>query len=273
MGLSVGSIAPRRLCVASPKRTTRRSSFRFLRVEIKPWRDSKKKGKIGLIGRFASAAFFVTALALSSLIAAAAPVSVTNLTYHHSGVLTWDGVEHHAIAPPTIHRFSIDLASGRSKVTSRGSAGVLELRVRYAQPGGGSVHRSILASAVTVVPKPRVVVEGIGGTPLATFAAHGIAHMISMAHEAIEMIATAYSADCAGCDGMTAIGRRAGFGIVAVDPRVIPLGTHLYIPGYGFAIAGDTGGDIVGNRIDLGFNTIRDAMLFGRQDVKVYQLR
>ncbi len=71
----------------------------------------------------------------------------------------------------------------------------------------------------------------------------------------MEMIATAYTADCAGCGGMTAIGRRAGHGIVAVDPRVIPLGTRLYIPGYGLAVAGDTGGAIVGNRIDLGFDS------------------
>lgn len=72
---------------------------------------------------------------------------------------------------------------------------------------------------------------------------------------------------------MTALGRRAGYGIVAVDPRVIPIGTHLYIPGYGSAIAGDTGGDIVGNRIDLGFNTQRDAMLFGRRPVTVYRIK
>jgi 3D (Asp-Asp-Asp) domain-containing protein len=225
-----------------------------------------------LIGRLASVGFFVGTLALCSLIAAASPAGVTDLTWHTNGVLTWEGVEHHVIVPPTVHRLALDLAPGRSKVTSRGKAGVLELRVRYTQGGGGVVRRTILASAVTVVPKPRVVVEGIGGTPLASFEAHGLTRMITMARNAIEMLATAYTADCAGCGGMTAIGRRAGFGIVAVDPRVIPLGTRLFIPGYGVAIAGDTGGDIVGNRIDLGFDTLRDAMLFGRHDVKVYRL-
>jgi len=65
---------------------------------------------------------------------------------------------------------------------------------------------------------------------------------------------------------------RAGHGIVAVDPGVIPLGTKLYIPGYGFAIAGDTGGAIVGHRIDLGFDSLNDAMEFGRRPVKVYTL-
>ena len=54
---------------------------------------------------------------------------------------------------------------------------------------------------------------------------------------------------------------------------MIPLGTRLYIPGYGFAIAGDTGGAIIGRRIDLGFDSIADAMQFGRRTVKVYTLR
>jgi 3D (Asp-Asp-Asp) domain-containing protein len=72
---------------------------------------------------------------------------------------------------------------------------------------------------------------------------------------------------------VTALGYRAGHGIVAVDPRVIPLGARLYIPGYGYAIAGDTGGDIRGNRIDLGFNSERDAMMFGRRAITVYRIK
>ncbi len=61
-------------------------------------------------------------------------------------------------------------------------------------------------------------------------------------------------------------------GVVAVDPRVIPLGSHLYIPGYGRAVAGDTGGAIIGHRIDLAFNSYGDAIRFGRRPVKVYVL-
>jgi uncharacterized protein YabE (DUF348 family)/3D (Asp-Asp-Asp) domain-containing protein len=53
--------------------------------------------------------------------------------------------------------------------------------------------------------------------------------------------------------GMTRSGQMLRKGIVAVDPKVIPLGTKLYIPGYGFAVAGDTGGGIKGNMIDLGY--------------------
>ena len=93
--------------------------------------------------------------------------------------------------------------------------------------------------------------------PLAAFAKRGYDGTVKLANAAISMVATAYTADCSGCSGVTKSGQRAGHGIVAVDPRVIPLGSQLYIPGYGHAVAGDTGGAIHGNRIDLGFNQRR----------------
>ncbi len=53
--------------------------------------------------------------------------------------------------------------------------------------------------------------------------------------------------------GITSTGMRAQHGVIAVDPRVIPYYTRVYIPGYGVAVAGDTGGGIIGNRIDLAY--------------------
>lgn len=90
------------------------------------------------------------------------------------------------------------------------------------------------------------------------------------------MTATAYypGPECIGkyCTGLTFTGKKAMYGIVAVDPRVIPLGSFLYIEGYGHAEAADTGGAIRGNRIDLCFNTYREAVLYGRKRVQVYLL-
>jgi 3D (Asp-Asp-Asp) domain-containing protein len=69
--------------------------------------------------------------------------------------------------------------------------------------------------------------------------------------------ATDYDSHCPGCDKTTATGMTQGKGVIAVDPKVIKLGSKLYIPGYGVAIAGDTGGSIKGNIIDLGFEDAR----------------
>lgn len=69
--------------------------------------------------------------------------------------------------------------------------------------------------------------------------------------------------------GITATGTHAHYGTVAVDPSVIPLGTKMYIPGYGYGVAEDTGGAIKGNRIDLFFDDVDEALHWGRRTVTV----
>lgn len=86
------------------------------------------------------------------------------------------------------------------------------------------------------------------------------------------MSASAYTAYDDGNGSTTYRGHTLRRGLVAVDPGVIPLGTRLYIPGYGFAIADDIGGAIKGNRIDLAFESRGDALQFGRQRITVYIL-
>lgn len=75
----------------------------------------------------------------------------------------------------------------------------------------------------------------------------------------MRVYATHYDSHCHGCDEWTAIGMRAGKGVIAVDPKVIKLRSNVYILGYGKAVAGDTGGAIKGNIIDLGFEDARTA--------------
>lgn len=76
-----------------------------------------------------------------------------------------------------------------------------------------------------------------------------------------------------GCGSRTATGAKAGYGVAAVDPSVIPLGTKLYIPGYGYAVAADTGGAIKGDRIDLCFDTRAEAIAWGTRSVVVLIVR
>lgn len=83
--------------------------------------------------------------------------------------------------------------------------------------------------------------------------------------EPMVMEATAYT----WTGDLTATGTFPSRGTVAVDPQTIPLGTKLYIEGYGEAIAADTGGDIVGNRIDLYMDTEAECWQWGRRQVEV----
>ncbi len=90
----------------------------------------------------------------------------------------------------------------------------------------------------------------------------------------IKVTATAYE-PWTGGDGnnITALGWKASKGIIAVDPRYIPLRSAFYIPNYGFALAGDTGGLIKGWRVDLCFPTLREVKYFGRRKITIYLLR
>lgn len=88
----------------------------------------------------------------------------------------------------------------------------------------------------------------------------------------MSMEATAYLPTDGSSTGTTATGIPATYGIVAVDPRVIPLGTRVFIPGYGEALAADTGGAIKGYKIDLCMESYAECMNFGRRNVTVYVL-
>ena len=97
----------------------------------------------------------------------------------------------------------------------------------------------------------------------------------------IDMTATAYSTapEENGGYSVSAMGSPLGYGIVAVDPSVIPLGSTVYVTSddgswsYGVASAEDTGGAIKGNRIDLCYDTTGDVSWFGRRGCVVYVLK
>lgn len=89
----------------------------------------------------------------------------------------------------------------------------------------------------------------------------------------LTMTSTAYTASCAGCSGITATGinlkANPNQKVISVDPNVIPLGSKVWVEGYGEAIAGDTGGAIKGNKIDIFIPSKQAAINWGRKEVKV----
>ena len=80
----------------------------------------------------------------------------------------------------------------------------------------------------------------------------------------ISVTATGYA-----LPGTTATGVPVGWGVVAVDPSFIPLGTSMTIPGYGEGVAADTGGGVVGAHIDLWFPTRAEALAWGTRTVTI----
>lgn len=89
----------------------------------------------------------------------------------------------------------------------------------------------------------------------------------------IAVSSTAYTADCAGCSGVTSTGidlnANPDAKVIAVDPDVIPLGTKVHVEGYGNAVAGDVGGAINGNEIDIHVGSKGEAMAWGVRTVNV----
>jgi 3D (Asp-Asp-Asp) domain-containing protein len=89
----------------------------------------------------------------------------------------------------------------------------------------------------------------------------------------ITVTATAYTASCEGCSGITATGVNIKDNpdkkVISVDPSVIPLGTEVYVEGYGYAVAADTGGAIKGNKIDVFIPDKQDAINWGKKQVEV----
>ncbi|MDX1520856.1 MAG: 3D domain-containing protein, partial [Anaerolineae bacterium] len=133
---------------------------------------------------------------------------------------------------------------------------VVKTRTRVRYENGVEVRREIEDEWVAQETKDRVIAYGSNIVVRTLDTPNGPIEY----WRKIPMLATAYNADTAGKDaehpryGVTRSGLPAGYGHVAVDPAVIPLMTDLYVPGYGPALAADTGGQVKGKRIDLGFD-------------------
>lgn len=89
--------------------------------------------------------------------------------------------------------------------------------------------------------------------------------------------ASAFTASCKGCSGKTASGinlkKNPDVKLIAVDPKIIPLGTKVWVEGYGIAVAGDTGGSIKGSKIDVFVKTKKTALNWGRKKVEIKILK
>ena len=196
---------------------------------------------------------------------------------------------------PTELRDDSGLPVGKQKVVSEGAPGTVLLVYRVIVTDGVEGSPVLSAQRVLKPAKPRVVRVGKARTTATKVAAlrtavdratatavwrtpkrsgsalrrqaPGWSAVPPTGGRRFRAVTTAYSPQQPGLSTRTATGALARYGVCAVDPRVIPLGTRLYVPGYGYAIAADTGGGVRGNHIDLCFDTLAEARAWGRRSV------
>ena len=174
------------------------------------------------------------------------------------------------------------LAKGKTKVKVRGVNGLKRTTYSITTENGVETKREVVEQVTLREPTTRVIAVGTkavssakssGGTKTVTTNAGQTLNY----SKKLTVSATAYTA---ASGKKTASGRVAQYGVIAVDPKVIPLGTKLYVEStddgkswqYGYCVAGDTGGAIKGNKIDLFFNSRSECLQFGRRSAIVYVL-
>lgn len=157
---------------------------------------------------------------------------------------------------------------GARAVVREGVPGRMLRVYRVVVTDGVEGARTLTAERVLVKPVDEVISVGVKRSSRSVTRSRGVTKPPTSG-EKMSVTSTAYAPGSDGVDWRTATGARAGFGVIAVDPDVIPLGTHVYVSGYGYAIAADTGGAIRGKRIDVCFDTRAEAIAWGRRTVTV----
>jgi len=179
-----------------------------------------------------------------------------NMTIRVTRVREAIEIEQEAVPYDTVLEPDDELEIDRQRVVREGAEGITKWRYRVVYEDGQPVSRTLEDVWVAQEPITKVIAYGRKivlrelVTPDGTF----------RYWRKIRMLATSYSASTAGVSpsdphyGQTRLGLTMRGGIVAVDPRVINLGSSVYVPGYGVGFVGDTGGAIIGRRIDLGYD-------------------
>jgi 3D (Asp-Asp-Asp) domain-containing protein len=158
-----------------------------------------------------------------------------------------------AIPCAVVYQDDPTMDMGQSMVLDSGADGVIQREYRVRYENGQEMQRELVSESQQP-PRDQVIAQGTKPVNLVQTLEGPLRYNYSL-----EVYATWYNPASCGRStgspwyGVAATGVPVQRGIVAVDPSVIPLGTRLYIPGYGQAVAADTGSAVVGNIIDLGF--------------------
>lgn len=155
-----------------------------------------------------------------------------------------------------------NLEAGLTRTVSRGNLGRARQLVKVTYHDGKEAKREILLSEVVRQPVNEVIARGT-----ITSVSRGGLRLDFQRALIAEATAYTYSGR------RTATGKNPAVGMVSVDPAVIPLGSRLYVEGYGYATAADRGSSIKGNKIDVFLESKDACRKWGRRPVKVYVLK
>ena len=180
------------------------------------------------------------------------------------------------IAYDTEIRENPDLEEGKEKVLQEGEDGELSIITKENYNGAKLISSEVVGELVTKEAKNKIIERGTKKEelPIVELKKEPANVTVSAAgNNSLNVVATGYTPGDPGCTGITYTGTKASRGTIAVDPKVIPFGTKLYIPGYGYGVAADTGGAIKGNKIDLCYETRAEALNWGIKNITVYVVR
>lgn len=163
------------------------------------------------------------------------------------------------------------LLKGKEKVVQTGEKGKVSRTYTVVKENGKEVSRNMVNEKAIKEPIKKVV--AVGTKVVTASVSRGTNSAAPSGGKEFYVTATAYTAFCNGCSGITATGinlkSNPSVKVIAVDPSVIPLGSKVWVEDYGYAVAGDTGGAIKGNKVDLFMSSKSQAYDFGRKKVRV----
>lgn len=187
--------------------------------------------------------------------------------------------EKEPIAFKTVTKTDKDILKSISKVSQNGVKGEKAITIDITYEDGKEVSRKVVKETVVKEPTSKIIVQGTKSPAPVTVSRGTTSKVVSVkptkiTGRTLTVKATAYWAFNGINNTYTASGRKAvrdpnGYSTIAVDPRVIPLGTKLYVQGYGYAIAADKGSSVKGNYIDVYFNTRQEAINWGVRYLKI----
>ncbi|MHA6252918.1 ubiquitin-like domain-containing protein [Oceanobacillus sp. CAU 1775] len=199
-------------------------------------------------------------------------ISITRITTENEEV-------EEAVAFQTEKKQDSSLLKGKERVIKEGQEGQVIKKYKITKENGKEIARELVEKEVKKDSINKVIAVGTkepvqkSASNLTTLSSKSNNAPAPSGGNTITVTASAFTASCNGCSGITATGinlkANPNMKVIAVDPNVIPLGSKVWVEGYGEAIAGDTGGAIKGNRIDIHVPNKSAAYSWGVRTVKV----